>query len=49
MLPGFLVIMTVKKGDSEFIRNAFKSLPENLQKTITAYNKTSKVLKLQSA
>jgi len=47
--PGFLGYYDSEEGDSEYIRNAYKSLPENLQKAITDYNKTSKVLKLQSS
>jgi len=47
--PGFLGYNDSEEGDSEYIRNAYKSLPENLQKAISDYNKTSKVLKLQSS
>jgi len=47
--PGFLGYNDSEEKDSEYIRNAYKSLPENLQKTISDYNKTSKVLKLQSS
>ncbi len=47
--PGFLGYDDSKEIDSEYIRNAYKSLPENLQKAILDYNKTSKVLKLQNA
>ncbi len=47
--PGFLGYNDNEVKDSEFIRNAYKSLPQNLQKTISDYNKISKVLKLQSA
>ena len=46
--PGFLGYNDSEETDSEFIRNAYKTLPENLQKAISDYNKTSKVLKLQS-
>jgi len=47
--PGFLGYNDSEETDSEYIRNAYKSLPENLQKAISDYNKTSKVLKLQSS
>jgi tetratricopeptide (TPR) repeat protein len=45
--PGFLGYNDSEERDSESIRNAYKSLPENIQKAISDYNKTSKVLKLQ--
>jgi hypothetical protein len=44
--PGFLGYNDSEDTDSESIRKAYKSLPENLQKAISDYNKTSKVLKL---
>ena len=44
--PEFLGYNENEEKDSEYIRNAFRSLPEILQKTILAYNKISKVLKL---
>ena len=47
--PGFLGYNDSEEKDSESIRNAYKSLPENIQKAISDYNKTSKVLKLQSS
>ena len=47
--PGFLGYDDSKEIDSKYIRNAYQSLPENLQKAILDYNKTSKVLKLQNA
>jgi len=47
--PGFLGYNDSEEKDSEYIRSAYHSLPENLQKTIAEYNKTSKVLKLQSS
>jgi len=47
--PGFLGYNDSEERDSEYIRKAYNTLPENLQKTILAYNKTSKVLKLQSS
>ena len=45
--PGILGYKVDEEKDSEFIRKSYKSLPEDLQKTIADYNKTSKVLKLQ--
>ena len=45
--PGFLGYKVDEEKDSEFIRKSYKSLPEDLQKTIADYNKKSKVLKLQ--
>ena len=36
-----------EKNDSEMIRKSYKSLPEELQKTMADYNKKSKNLKLQ--
>ena len=47
--PGFLGYNDSEEKDSEYIRKAYKSLPENLKKTISDYNRTSKVLKLQAA
>ena len=47
--PGFLGYNDSEEKDSKFIRNAYNSLPENLQKTISGYNKTSRILKLQSS
>lgn len=47
--PGFLGYNDSEESDSEYIRNAYKSLPENLQKTISDYNKTSKILRLQNS
>lgn len=46
--PDFLGYNDNEEKDSEFIRNAYKSLPDILQKTILAYNKISKVLKLRA-
>jgi tetratricopeptide (TPR) repeat protein len=46
--PGFLGYDMDEQRDSEFIRKAYKSLPEDLQKTISEYNKSSRVLKLQA-
>ena len=45
--PGILGYNVNEEKDSEFIRKEYKSLPEDLQKTISDYNRTSKVLKLQ--
>ena len=45
--PGILGYKDDEEKDSEFIRNSYKLLPEDLQKTITNYNKISKVLNLQ--
>jgi hypothetical protein len=45
--PGMLGYNANEEEDSEFIRKEFKSLPLDLQKNITDYNKTSKILKLQ--
>ena len=45
--PGVLGYKNDEQKDSEFIRKSYKSLPEDLQKTIADYNKKSKVLKLQ--
>jgi hypothetical protein len=45
--PGVLGYKSDLQKDSEFIRKSYSSLPEDLQKTITDYNKKSKVLKLQ--
>lgn len=45
--PGILGYKVDEEKDSEFIRKSYKSLPEDLQKTIADYNKTSKVLKLK--
>ena len=45
--PGVLGYKNDEQKDSEFIRKSYKSLPEELQKTIADYNKKSKVLKLQ--
>lgn len=45
--PGILGYKSDEEKDSEFIRKSYKSLPEDLQKTIANYNKKSKVLKLQ--
>jgi hypothetical protein len=45
--PGILGYKSDEERDSEFIRKSYKSLPEDLQKTIADYNKKSKVLKLQ--
>jgi hypothetical protein len=45
--PGILGYKDDEEKDSEFIRKSYKSLPEDLQKTISDYNKKSKVLKLQ--
>ncbi|HEY2348198.1 MAG TPA: hypothetical protein VGH64_04235 [Puia sp.] len=45
--PGILGYKDDEQKDSEFIRKSYKSLPEDLQKTIADYNKKSKVLKLQ--
>ena len=47
--PGILGYKVDEVKDSEFIRKSFKSLPEELQKTISDYNKTSKILKLQNS
>jgi hypothetical protein len=47
--PDFLGYNDNEEKDSEYIRNAYKSLPEILQKTILAYNKISKVLKLTAS
>jgi len=45
--PDFLGYNDNEEEDSQYIRNAYKSLPEILQKTILAYNRISKVLKLK--
>jgi hypothetical protein len=45
--PGILGYKVDEEEDSDFIRKAYNSLPEDLQKTISAYNKISKILKLQ--
>jgi len=45
--PGILGYKNDEQEDSEFIRKSYKSMPEELQKTIADYNKKSKVLKLQ--
>ena len=45
--PGILGYKNDEEKDSAFIRKSYKSLPEDLQKTIADYNKKSKVLKLQ--
>jgi hypothetical protein len=45
--PGILGYKDDEEKDSAFIRKSYKSLPEDLQKTIADYNKKSKVLKLQ--
>jgi hypothetical protein len=45
--PGILGYNSDEKKDSDFIRQSYKSLPEELQKTIADYNKKSKHLKLQ--
>ncbi len=45
--PGILGYKDDEEKDSAFIRKSYKSLPEELQKTIADYNKKSKVLKLQ--
>jgi len=45
--PGILGYKSDEQKDSELIRKSYKSLPEDLQKTIADYNKKSKVLKLQ--
>ena len=45
--PGILGYKVDEEKDSEFIRKSYKSLPEDLQKTIADYNKKSKVLKLR--
>jgi hypothetical protein len=45
--PGILGYKDDEEKDSEFIRKSYKSLPEDLQKTIADYSKTSKVLKLK--
>lgn len=47
--PGILGYKADEEKDSEFIRKSYKSLPEDLQKTISEYNKKSKVLKLQAS
>ena len=44
--PGILGYKVDEEKDSEFIRKTYKTLPEDLQKTIADYNKKSKVLKL---
>jgi hypothetical protein len=46
--PWILGYQAEEEMDSEFIRKSFRSLPEDLQKTITSYNKKSKLLKLQA-
>jgi len=45
--PGILGYKIDEEKDSEYIRKSYKSLPEDLQRTIADYNKTSKILKLQ--
>src|SRR5207302_1291300 len=45
--PGILGYKKNEQQDSELIRKSYKTLPEDLQKTIADYNKKSKVLKLQ--
>jgi hypothetical protein len=45
--PGILGYKNDEEKDSKFIRKSYKSLPEDLQKTIENYNKKSKILKLQ--
>jgi len=45
--PGVLGYKKNEQQDSEFIRKSYKTLPEDLQKTIADYNKKSRVLKLQ--
>jgi hypothetical protein len=45
--PRFLGYNDSEERDSKYIRIAYESLPENLQKAISDYNKISKVLKLQ--
>jgi hypothetical protein len=45
--PGILGYKIDEEKDCEFIRKSYKALPEDLQKTIADYNKTSKILKLQ--
>ena len=45
--PGILGYNNDEKKDSEFIRKSYNSLPDDLQKTMSDYNKKSKVLKLQ--
>jgi len=45
--PGILGYKDDEEKDSEFIRNSYRLLPGDLQKTITNYNKISKVLNLQ--
>jgi hypothetical protein len=47
--PGILGYKVDEEKDSEFIRKSYKSLPEDLQKTIADYNKTSRVLKLHGS
>jgi hypothetical protein len=47
--PGILGYKVDEEKDSEFIRKSYKSLPEDVQKTIADYNKTSKILKLQDS
>jgi hypothetical protein len=44
--PGILGYKSDEEKDSAFIRKSYKSLSEDLQKTIADYNKKSKVLKL---
>ncbi|MEO6960555.1 MAG: hypothetical protein ABIY90_01235 [Puia sp.] len=45
--PGFLGYKDNLEGDSEYIRNSYKSLPGEVQQAIADYSKKSKVLKLQ--
>jgi len=45
--PDFLGYKNDIEKDSEYIRKSYKSLPDEIQHTITEYNKKSKFLKLE--
>ncbi len=44
--PGILGYKNDIEKDCEFIRKSYKTLPDDVQQSITGYNKKSKVLKL---
>ncbi len=45
--PGALGYKNEIEKDTEYIRNSYKTLPDELQRTISDYSKKSKFLKLQ--
>jgi hypothetical protein len=45
--PGALGYKNDTENDCEYIRKSYKSLPDDLQRTISDYSKKSKFLKLQ--